>query len=339
MKFILSIALILLFSANAFSQIEGVTDSTKILTMQNGEIRIGEIVSDDGREILFLSKDIGKVFILKQDVKSIRPYKPEIGEIIDGDFFVNSPFNTRYYFTTNARPLKKGEDYAMIHLYGPEVHFSVSDRLSIGVMTTWIASPFVLAAKYSIPTKNPNVNFGLGTLLGSSAFLNSFRGFGGLHWGMATFGDEKQNFTVSLGYSYANIGGKVYNYNEGTNSNTISNTKMSQSPVLSIAGIKKVGKKASLFFDSMIFFGAKGTSSEEQYQYNSITGEGQYVVKGDYTATLAFFMPGMRFQSGPNSAFQFAIAGVLYKQNFLKSIIRDNPRSFPLPQCSWFFKF
>ena len=205
-KFMLSAAIVLICSCGAFSQVEEVTDSTKIITMINGEVRVGEIISDDGREILFLSKDIGKVFILKQDVKSIRPFKPEVGEIVEGDYFVNSPFNTRYYFTTNARPLKKGEDYAMIHLYGPEVHFSVSDRFSIGVMTSWIASPFVLAAKYSIPTKSPNVNFGLGTLVGTSAFLNSFRGFGGLHWGMATFGDEKQNMTISLGYAYMNLG-------------------------------------------------------------------------------------------------------------------------------------
>jgi hypothetical protein len=334
MKFLLSSALFFLFAAHSFAQVEEITDSTKIITMINGEIRVGEIISDDGREILFLSKDIGKVFILKQDIKSIRPYRPEVGEIIDGDYFVNSPFNTRYYFTTNARPLKKGEDYAMIHLYGPEIHFSVTDRLSLGVMTSWIASPFVLAAKYSIPTKRPNVNFGIGTLLGSSGFLNAFRGFGGLHWGMATFGDEKQNLTVSLGYSYANIGSKVYNFNTETSSTS----QLTQSPVFSIAGIKKIGKMASLFFDSMIFFGAKGTSNSQQYQYDPFMG-GYYLVEGDYNATLAFFMPGMRFQSGPKSAFQFALAGVLFKQNFLNPAIRDNQRSFPLPQCSWFFKF
>ena len=329
-KLILSTALVFFFSAMSFSQVEEVTDSTKIITMINGEVRVGEIISDDGREILFLSKDIGKVFILKQDIKSIRPFKPEVGEIVDGDYFVNSPFNTRYYFTTNARPLKKGEDYAMIHLYGPEVHFSVNERLSIGVMTSWIASPFVLAGKYSIPTKNPNLNFGLGTLLGSSAFLNSFRGFGGLHWGMATFGDETQNFTVSLGYSYANLG-------------NLNASSLTTAPVISVAGIKKIGKKASLFFDSMLFFGneKKKTTSTTDYIFSPITGNYEYITfttTNSVRNTLGFFMPGMRFQSGPKTAFQFALAGVIFSEKNTVTNVRDI-FSRPIPQCSWFFKF
>ena len=328
-KFIFTSAIIFIFSSSAFSQVEEITDSTKIITLNNGDVRVGEIISDDGREVLFLTKDIGKVYIRKQDIKSIRPYVPEAGEIVDGDFLANSPFTTRYYFTTNARPLKKGEDYAMIHLYGPEIHFSVSDRLSLGVMTSWMASPFVLAAKYSIPTKNPNVNFGIGTLLGSSGFLNTFRGFGGLHWGMATFGDEKQNLTVSLGYSYVNIG----NYND---------SRLNTAPVFSIAGIKKIGKRASFFFDSMIFFGkSTKTTTVWDYVYDPVTGVYDYVYTtytADYRNTIAFFMPGMRFQSGPKSAFQFALAGVIYSEKNTKTNVRD-VMSFPLPQCSWFFKF
>ena len=34
----------------------------------------------------------------------------------------------------------------MIGLQGPEVHFAVSDNLSLGIMATWIASPLALAA-------------------------------------------------------------------------------------------------------------------------------------------------------------------------------------------------
>jgi hypothetical protein len=334
-KFIFTASIVFIFSSSAFSQVEEITDSTKIITLNNGDTRVGEIISDDGREILFLTKDIGKVFIRKQDIKSIRPYVPEAGEIVDGNFLANSPFTTRYYFTTNARPLKKGEDYVMIHLYGPEVHFSVNDRLSVGVMTTWIASPFVLAAKYSIPTKNPNVNFGIGTLLGTSGYLNTFRGFGGLHWGMATFGDERQNVTVSLGYSYMNPGSIVYN-STGVNSLT----KLSKAPVLSFAGIKKIGKRASFFFDSMIFFGKSTKTSSNGYVYNPITGSYDYVGTSAtvYRNTIAFFMPGMRFQSGPKSAFQFALAGVIYSEKNTKTNY-NNILSFPVPQCSWFIKF
>ena len=326
----LSAAIVLICSFGTFSQVEGITDSTKIITMNNGDVRIGVIINDDGREILISTLDIGKIYLRKQDIKNIKPYNPEAGEIVDGDFLANSPFTTRYYFTTNARPLKKGEDYVMIHLYGPEVHFSVNERFSIGIMTTWIASPFVLAGKYSIPTKNPNVNFGIGTLLGTSGYLNTFRGFGGLHWGMATIGDEKQNVTLSLGYSYMNQG----DYNA---------PRLVTAPVLSIAGIKKIGKRASFFFDSMIFFGGKNekTKTYYNYTYNPFTGTYDYLLTtstNTYKNTIAFFMPGMRFQSGPKSAFQFALAGVIYSERNVTKNTSD-VMAFPVPQCSWFIKF
>ena len=86
------------------------------------------------------------------------------------------------------------------------MHFSVSKNFSVGVMATWIASPIVLALKYTIPTRNEKLNFGFGTLLGSAGYLNQGKGYGGLHWGMLTYGDRKNNVTFSLGYSYLNTG-------------------------------------------------------------------------------------------------------------------------------------
>lgn len=315
MKALLTLAAVFMINTVLFSQGEYVpTDSTKIVTMNNGVVRIGEIISDDGREILLQTHDLGKMYIAKQDIKSIKDHRSNLVIDEDGELYVNSPFTTRYYFTTNALPLKKGEDYAMIHLYGPEVHFSLSKRFSLGIMTTWVASPFVLAAKYSIPTKNPKVNFGLGTLLGTSGYLNTFRGYGGLHWGMITFGTETKNVTFSAGYSYLKVGRENY-------SNTVTKPeKLGKAPVLSIAGIAKIGKKASFIFDSMVFFGSK----EKAVYYSS-------AIQTDET-TIAYLMPGMRFQSGPKSAFQIALAGIFYQDD-------TQVVSFPVPQCSWFIKF
>ncbi len=327
--FIISITL-LLYISPIFSQVEyKATDSTKIITMMNGDVRIGEIISDDGREIAFMTREIGKIFINKANIKSIAPYTGDLVLTEDGELRASSPFTTRYYFTTNALPLKKGDDYAMIHLYGPEVHFSVSDRLSVGIMTTWLVSPFVLALKYSIPTKNPNVNFGLGTLIGTSGYLNTFRGYGGLHWGMVTIGDNTKNLTISAGFSYIQSGSNG-NFFNGSNSYK----GIATAPVISIAGIASVGKKASFIFDSMIFFGSQ-ERTESNYVYDYVTGIGYYTssTPKTYQTTIAFFMPGMRFQSSAKNAFQVALAGVLYSRN------NGELNAFPIPQCSWFFKF
>lgn len=343
----------LFFSGVSFAQEP--SDSSKkekvIVTTQDGKQRVGFILSDDGRELLLMTEDIGKIYIRKDQINSIKPYDEAYIQIINDEYSTIGPFTTRYYFTTNALPIKKNEDYAMIHLYGPEVHFSLSDRFSIGVMTSWIASPFIVAAKYTIPTKNEKVNFGIGTMLGSSGYLNTFRGYGGLHWGMLTLGDRSNNLTISAGFSYIQPGnqreeivpGTYYNSDPVNYSYPILSYETAKSalitaPAFGIGGIAKVGKKASFIFDSMVFFYSfKGDGTERNISetYDPVTSTTTKIVVSAVEAdpgTVFFLMPGMRFQGGEDNAFQVALAGVTRIKN-------GDVNAFPVPMCSWFFKF
>jgi hypothetical protein len=337
-------------------------DSMVVVTLTNGETRIGTILSDDGREILLLTKEIGKIYIRKENIKSIVPYDPENFKIVDGEFRDVGPFTTRYHFTTNSLPIKKGENYAMINLYGPEVHFALSDRFSLGVMSTWTASPFVLAAKFTIPTQNPKLNFGLGTLAGTSGYLNTFRGFGGLHWGMVTYGDRMNNITFSAGFSYIKtgiqrsyaeyqpgiypakpdgFGGYSFDYPGITAFKSVENP-IATAPIIGLGGIAKVGKKASFIWDAMVMFGSQTKVSKSQeinFVYDPVTGQPSYTevkdepsVSSTENTTIAFFMPGMRFQTKDTRAFQVALAGALVKTE-------TRTFAFPAPMVSWFFKF
>lgn len=328
------------------------TDTTKkvVVTTSDGKQRVGIILSDDGREILLLTEDVGKIYIRKEGISSIKSIDEVEIDKYDNEYRSTSPFTTRYYFTTNALPIKKNEDYAMIHLYGPEVHFSLSDRFSLGVMTSWIASPFVVAAKYTIPTKNPKLNFGLGTMLGTSGYLNTFRGYGGLHWGMVTFGDRMKNITFSAGYSYMQPGTKRRVDIPGTYTNNdpmlfypeipqrTEKSSLVKAPVIGIGGIARVGKKASFIFDSMIFFysfSGDGLNREYTYTQDPVNfNTTKVVVKAieNDPGTVFFLMPGMRFQNTDKSAFQFALAG-------LTTIRNGDMNAIPVPMCSWFFKF
>jgi hypothetical protein len=160
------------------------TNLYRVLKYNNQEY-IGRIVSDDGREVLLETSALGKIFLVKSEIQSITIIHREI-DFVGDEYRGIGVFTTRYQFSTNAFPLQKHENYALINLYGPEVHFSVSKNFSVGIMATWIASPIVLAMKYSIPTRNEKLNFGFGTLLGSVGYLNKGKGYGGLHWAMAT---------------------------------------------------------------------------------------------------------------------------------------------------------
>lgn len=341
------------FSVKAQVQ-PAVTDTQLyVVTKIDGTEYIGKILSDDGREVLVETQSLGKIFIPKSDIRSIVKVKDGQKEIVNGEYQNAGPFTTRYCFTTNALPIQKGENYALINLYGPEVHFALSDRFSLGFMSTWIASPMVLAAKYSIPTKNPNVNFSIGTLIGTSGYLNQFKGFGGLHFANVTLGDRKKNITFSAGYAYMKSGGQEYGTasEEGVRYDTVMDynapyyyepsieSSLVRGPIFSVAGISKVGTRASFVFDSMIgvFFDSFLSSTIttiRPYDYNlGIAGiyKTETVLTNRKTIAL-FIMPGMRFQTTERKAFQVSLAGA--------SMFRDgNARSFPMPMCSWFYKF
>ena len=260
----IALILVFVFSTNLFSQnkeiakseiagdsvkksVENTENDTQLyLIVKNNNIEyVCKILNDDGREVLIYTDKLGKIYIPKSEIKSIERIENS-KSIVRGEYYEAGPFTTRYSFTTNALPMKKGSNYAMINLYGPEAHFALSKQFSIGVMSTWIASPFVIALKYSFKTQKENMNFSLGTLMGTSSYINSFRGYGGLHFGNVTFGDAKNNLTIAAGYSYLSTGGNA-------NDKSIAyQTPKTHGPIFSIAGITKVGVKASFIFDSML---------------------------------------------------------------------------------------
>jgi hypothetical protein len=332
---------------------------------QNNQEYIGRILNDDGREVLLETNTLGKIYLTKSDIQSITLVN-RASDFVGDEFRGTGVFTTRYQFSTNAFPLQKHENYALVNLYGPEVHFSVSKNFSVGVMATWIASPIVLALKYTIPTKNEKLNFGFGTLLGSAGYLNQGRGYGGLHWAMATYGDRKNNVTLSLGYSYLNTGipsgepmyepgtypaymsSGYWNFAYPTTINFKSPTV--KAPILGVAGIASVGKKASFVFDMMLIFGKKVEEFRSQtvdYIYDPSTGNPSLTYVGPINTvsktTNSFnclIMPGMRFQKSESTAFQISLAGVIgYSTTQLSSQLTSSRYSFPVPMCTWFYKF
>ncbi len=293
-----------------------------VITKHDGTEYVGTIISDDGRELLITTKALGKIYIPKSEVKSIVK-EVDTKSIVYGEYQSAGPFTTRYAFTNNALPIKKGENYAMVNLYGPEVHFAVSDHLNVGIMSTWLASPLVLALKYSFKTEESKVNYSLGTMIGTSGYLNNWEGYYGLHWGSLTLGDRKNNVTCSAGYTYLQSGGT--NYNPQLNLNEP--TKLTHGPILSMAGIIKVGAKASFVFDSMISYLNHESTT---VSYDHITSQATYT--SAQHATALFIMPGMRFQSTDKKAFQISLAGVTV-------FSKNDKTSFPFPMCTWFYKF
>ena len=201
------ILLFLAFQIQIFSQtseeIENKNENLVLIVKNDGGEFIGEIISDDGREILVVTKAIGKIFINKSDISSITKVDESLENKENKEFRASGPFTTRYYFTTNALPIKKNDNYGLIHLYGPEIHLSVGNKTSIGIMATWIASPIALVLKQQIYSNN-NFHVSIGSIIGSSGYLDNGQTYGGLHWGTMTFGNRLSNVSFSAGLAHIN---------------------------------------------------------------------------------------------------------------------------------------
>lgn len=361
------IFLILMFFVLTFNQLNAqvpaetkADTNTYVITKSNGTEYIGKVLSDDGREVLIITEILGKIYIPKSDIKSIVKVTDKKA-IVRGEYYQSGPFTTRHAFTTNALPISKGENYALINLYGPEVHFAVTDHFNVGIMSTWTASPLVLALKYTIPTRNEKLNFSLGTLLGTSGYWNGFKGYGGLHFANVTYGDRKNNITFSAGYGYtSSFGAKelitpgTYTSSSGSFTYSYSNYTpgISKGPIFSLAGIVKVGAKASFIFDSMFGALSRTATKNDMGATNTIIeatppdfNNGLYqqtvgITKVSSSNLFALFiMPGMRFQTKENRAFQVSLAGVTVFGQEIQNATGQNSISFPIPMCSWFFKF
>jgi hypothetical protein len=321
--------------------------------MSNGNEYIGIITKDDGREIILNSESVGPIYLIKADIKSIRKIdSPK--SVVQGEFRDIGPFTTRYCFTTNALGINKGENYTMLNLYGPEVHFALTDRFSTGIMTTWFGSPLVLATKFSIPTKNEKVNFSIGNLLATSGYIQSFRGYGDLLFGNVTFGNRLSNVTLGAGFFYFQGGSKealnremapiqTSDYGFYNTSNYEGAPEPITGPMFSLGAISRVGAKASFVFDSMIGFFThnyyeRNTTTLREPVYNNFTGfyeSGLYehqIVKNTSKSAAFFLMPGMRFQKDERRAFQVSLAGVVLSDG-------GETFSFPIPFCTWFYRF
>lgn len=363
MRTILLLTLLSFISIGTYAQDEDTTKTKQLVlvTKNDGAEYIGEILKDDGREILLMTEALGKIYIPKSTIKSIVKIEDE-EHIINGSYNTEGPFTTRYSFTTNALPIKKGENYAMVNLYGPEVHFAVTDNFNIGVMSTWIASPLVVAMKYSAKIGNENINLSAGLLAGTSGYLNGFRGYGGLAFGNITIGDRRRNLTFSAGFLFIDpdatreeqfISEGVYTsseesvYSGGPETYPVENIKnnLVSSPIFSVAGYHKVGPKAAFVFDSMI--GVFKSRLNEEVTTTTLSQPvgnpwDSFYVPGEYRHQVShtrgnpfvafYIMPGMRFQKNEKRAFQVSLAGV--------TVIDGNDViSFPAPTLQWYFKF
>lgn len=307
--------LFLLFTSTNFIFAQNEQEITKsdtskifIIVKHDGTQFVGNILSQDAREVLIETKETGQVIIPKHEIKEIRELKAnELSS--SGTYTPAEVFSTRYFITTNGLPIEKKESYVQWNLFGPDFQFGVGKNFGLGIMTSWFAIPIIGTAKYSIRISE-NVNLGVGALLGTGSWTAPDFGIA-LPFSSLTFGDRKRNITFSGGY------GAIFDDNGG-----------SGRTLFSIAGLVKAGKKICIVFDSFIVPPGEYYTYDE-YQYDPVTGNTTITQARKRRAGLALLIPGIRWQIDSEKAFQFGFAGLSYDREFVPS---------PIPMVQWYRK-
>jgi hypothetical protein len=326
---------ILLFTMIVFSgnyllaQITNSVDPTKLylVTKFDGAQFLGTIKSYDARELLISTEKTGDVYIPKHEIKEIKEVNPEQYKEFSGEEL----FATRYFITTNGLPIKKGDNYIQWNLYGPDFQFGVADNFGVGIMTSWAAIPIIANAKYSIKL-GKEMNMALGVLAGTGSW--AFPDFGGiLPFASLTYGNRKNNITLSSGYGALFLSNDVWN--PITNIQTKDHFTVGR-VLLSIAGMVKISPKFSLVFDTFISpWGTERTVTNWVDYGTWDQTKGEYIPNWkqetgkEVTPNLAIILPGIRWQMNPNSAFQFGFTGFYYDNQF---------QPFPIPMVQWYRK-
>lgn len=288
---ILSLGFTLTLNAQIKDDSSTVLNSNKlyVIIKNDGTEFVGKIISMNAREYLIDTKKMGLVYVPKHEIKDVKEVKE--GELnATGEYIPSEVFSTRYFITTNALPIEQGESYVQWNLWGPDLQFGVRKNFGIGIMTSWVGIPVVGTAKYSF-NLGKKFNAGIGTLIGTGSWAAPDFGLA-LPFGSLTYGDRRYNVNFSFGY------GAIFSKGDAEGR-----------ALLSVGGMAKVGKKISLVLDSFIV----PNSSNDPSQNNGI----------------AIIIPGLRWQTNSNAAFQLGFAGIVYE---------SNAEPIPIPMLQWYRK-
>jgi hypothetical protein len=281
----------------------------------------GEILYQDIREVIIRTEKLGDIAIPKHEIREIR----ELGEgdFRDGIFIGTDLFTTRYFLTTNGLHVRKGESYVQWSLFGPDFQFGLADNFGVGVMTSWLAIPIIGTAKYSRQL-GKNTSFAAGTLLGTGSWAQPDFGIA-LPFVALTIGGRSHNVNFSTGYGLVFYSTETYNpFTDRSTTEKFREGRL----LFSLAGITRISPAISLVFDSFITPpGPYQTRTEWEYSWG--TDNYREVTTTERSSALMIFVPGIRWHTRANAAFQFGFTGAYFDGEFVP---------VPIPMVQWFRK-
>jgi hypothetical protein len=191
--------------APVFAQIPAefvASDTVYEVQLADGSTIIGRIAAVAGDRITFETQAGVRVQVDRAQIRSLRPTR---GTMVGGQFMREDPNKTRLFFAPTGRTLAAGEGYfGVFELVFAFLSFGATDWLTLSgglplIFSTADLPPFYIAPKLRVlSTPGVQVSAGVFALFATG----SGGGFGGIGYGVGTFGSNDRAFTVGAGLPF-----------------------------------------------------------------------------------------------------------------------------------------
>jgi len=237
---LLFVLISILFNPDGFAQdispASESPDSLRKVTMIDGSVFIGVLVSETSQTISLETRYLGTINLSRNDIQRI--------DVLDtypldgGEIWFENPNSTRYLFGPSAIPLKKGEGYYQnVYVILQSFNYGITKNFSIGagfdVITPFVREvpPFFFITPKASFRVGEKVHLGGGLLYANTAAFE-LSGFG-IGYGIFTYGTAENNVTAGLGWGYIEGG-----FTEG--------------PIVTLSGMARVSRRLGLVSENWI---------------------------------------------------------------------------------------
>ncbi len=220
-----------------FVAINGISQSDSIIyriDTDDGNTCFGVIAEETQNQISLRTENLGTITIPKLSIKSQTPVV--VSDVVKGQYWLENPQETRYFWQPNGYGLKRGEGYYQnIWVLFNQVSYGVSDHFTIGsgliplFLFDGTATPVWITPKVSFPVVKEKFNLGAGAMLG--VLIGEVGSGFGIPYALASVGSRNSNLTFGAGWAYAD-------------------GDFAPSPTLTLSGMMRVSRRTYLMTEN-----------------------------------------------------------------------------------------
>ena len=306
------------------------TLSMQSIERHDGTELRGRVVAMNAREVTIALADGTRLVLPKHLVRSIvsleGPQPQAAGAAVQ---------TSTYFVTSSALPMPKGTSTLQFNIAGVALEAFPTERLSIGVLSSWISAPIIATAMVRMPLAE-NVWLGAGGIVGWGGSMADRNLFAAPTLTLSVKSGST-NFSLTGGYGFTSL--KVETYASPDYAALQGTSQLTSPRAYAALGVSlKLARKIRLIVDAFMISGSgtltlpdgKWRRFDDYYNYYDPS---QDFTRNYETYSNIFIIPAIRWDYAADAYWQFGFAG--YKGNLLNLEDNSDWSPLPIPVVQW----